>query len=145
MQNRLFDIGWSNESKCQALSQRGWYRKAQTPPLSGAKSQRPAECGNKKQERRRKNGSGKEVLLRLLQNESQWSRGPFQFESGSLRSTHVGAFQQKGSKAMQLQMGSLLGMTRQRGACGWSGAQLDYDEDLGTICMGCMAPSRGRS
>ena len=33
VQKRLFDIGWSDESECQALSQGGRYREAQALPL----------------------------------------------------------------------------------------------------------------
>ena len=73
VQKRLFDIGWSNESKCQACHRKEGTEKhrlcfVQDGMKSGAKSQRPAESGNKKSEN---GGEGVEVAERCCHASSQ--------------------------------------------------------------------------
>ena len=55
-------------------------------------------------------------------------QGPLEHEkSRSLRSTKVGAFQQKGFKGHVATDGSVLGIAGKWEACGWSVVQLDFD------------------
>ena len=70
MQTRLFDIG---EMKVNAklvtkriVQKSTDFTIVQVGIKSGAKSQRLSESGSKKRERRGRNGSGKEVLVRIV-------------------------------------------------------------------------------
>ena len=54
-------------------------------------------------------------------------------ESGSLRSTRVGACQQKGSRAMLPLTALFWVLLGKWGACGWSVVHLDYDEEVGLL------------
>ena len=71
VQQRLFDIGWSDESECQAChKEEGTEKQGSTFVQNGTKSdggfQMLSESGSKKREPQRRSGSGKEVLLRIL-------------------------------------------------------------------------------
>ena len=65
---RLFDIGWSDVSKCQAcqLEEGTEKHRLQNGTRSGGRFWRPSESGSTWRERRRKSGSGKEVSSRTL-------------------------------------------------------------------------------
>ena len=70
-QKRLFDIGWSDASECQAYhKEEGTAKHRLTTAQNGTKSdegfQMLSESGSKKREHPRRCGSGKEVLLHIL-------------------------------------------------------------------------------
>ena len=130
MQKRLFDIGWSDECKCQACPKEegtekrrlyhwpGWYEIRREIPQAFRKLEQ-------KQEPQRRSGSGKEVSSSTLQVKAKGTRATSGCKSGSLRSTTVGACQQKVSK-----------VTLPRTALFW--VQLES----GGLCMGCTAQWR---
>ena len=72
VQQRLFDIGWSDEKSLPNMSQGGRHRKAQASitaqngTRSNGRFQRLSESGSKKRELQRKSGSGKEVSSSTL-------------------------------------------------------------------------------
>ena len=71
MQQGLFDIGWSDESECQACHKEKAQKNtgstiAQNGTRPDGRSQGPTENVNKKRKPRRKSGSGKGVLSRIL-------------------------------------------------------------------------------
>ena len=71
-QKRLFDVGWSDVSQCQACQVvEGTQRStgsttAQNGTRQDGRFQRPSESWSKKQEPQRRNGGGKEVFLSIL-------------------------------------------------------------------------------
>ena len=75
MQKRLFDIGWSNESKCQACHKEEGTTIVQVGMKSGAKSQRLSGSGSRKRELQRKGKKKKGVTH--LPSEHQRNRGHF--------------------------------------------------------------------
>ena len=85
MQQRLFDIGWSDEEKVSVkLVTRRKAQKstgsaiAQNGSRSAGRSQRPPEKWEQKERKlQRKSGSGKEVLPRILSVKANEQR-PFQ-------------------------------------------------------------------
>ena len=78
MQKRLFDIGWSDQSKCQACHNEEGTEKQRLchgPEWNEVRREIP-EAFRKWEQKREppRSGSGKEVLLRTLSAKSQWNR-----------------------------------------------------------------------
>ena len=70
-QRRLFDVGWTDISQCQACQEEEGTEKHRLyhcpeGTQSDGRSQRFSESCSKKQEPQRRGGSGKEVLLNIL-------------------------------------------------------------------------------
>ena len=112
---------------------------AQNGTRSEGRSKRLSESGSKKREPRRRSGSGKDVLLRILPAKANGTGVISARKSGSPRSTRAGTYQQKGPKATW-PLTALFWVPLESGrACGWSVVQLDCNEELGPLHMGCTA------
>ena len=129
---------------------------AQDGTRSEGRSQRLSGSGNKKREPQRKSEwKWQRGIVEHPLSESQWNRVTSGWKSGSRRSDKSWGIPAEGFKGHVATDGSLLGTAGKWGACGWSVVQLDYDEELGPLCMGCTArwrqnlrssaPSRRRS
>ena len=158
MRKRLFDIVWSNESECQAChreegTENTGFATAHNGTTSGAKSQRPAESGNKKRGRQR-NGRDTEVLLRILQMKATGTGHVSMKKWECLRSKRSGVYQLKVSRAT-LQQTALFWVplqSREHVVGQWCNWMLMNNWGLYMECTArCMqnvkssAPSRGRS
>ena len=122
LQKKPYDIGWSDESECQAchkVQKSTGSTVTQNGERSEGRSQRPSESWSKKRKLPRKSGSGKEVFSRIL-CESQRNRGRFstkKWESEKHKSWSLPAESFKGRVATD---GSLLGKAGKWRAGGWS-------------------------
>ena len=161
MQKRLFDIGWSNESKRQACHKEEGtekHRLYQSPGWNEVRRRIAEACRKRELLARTSKNEWKwqrGIVINPL-NESQWNRGQFSMKKkvGVRESTRVCACQQKGSKAT-LQLTALFWVQLESVEhvvgqwCNWI---LMKSWDLGTGCMArwmqnsrSSAPSRGRS
>ena len=106
MQKKLFDIGWSDESECQACHKEECTEKHRLypcPELQGIRREIPEAFRKWERERlQRKNGSDKELLSRILSVKASGTEGIPAARSGSPRSTRIGVCQQKASRTMLL-------------------------------------------
>ena len=146
MQKRLFNIGRSNECKCQACHEEEGtekHRLCHCPGWNEVRRQIPEACRKWEQKARTSKNVWKYqrgVVTHLL-NESQRNIGYFSMkkvEWDSLRSIKVGTFQQKGFKAMLLWL-ALFWVLQESAEhvvghwCNWI-MMKNWD-----FCMGCIA------
>ena len=79
VQQRLFIVGWSNESDCQVTKKKTQKSRGSTIVHNGKGSegrpQRLSESGSKKQGLQRKSGTGKEVSSRILSANASGTEG----------------------------------------------------------------------
>ena len=135
VQKKLYDIGWSDESECQACHEKEGTEKHRLYHCPGWNEvRRQIAEARKKRKLLRKSGSGKGVLSRTLSVKAK-EQGHFsitKWESEKHRSWGIPAEGFKGHVATD---GSLLGIAGMWGACGWAGGvvQLDYDEEMGPL------------
>ena len=135
---RLFDIGWSDVSQCQACQMEEGTEKHRLYHCAGWHEIRweirsPSESGSKRWKPRRKSGSGKEVSSRTLSvkaNGTEASSVWQKWESEKHKSWSIPAEGFKGHVATD---GSVLGKAGKWWACGWAVVQLDYDEEMGLL------------
>ena len=123
VQKKLFDIGWSDESKCQACR-----KEEGTEKNRNGRSQRHSESGSRKRTLQRRSGKEVGIVTHFL-SESQCNRGHFsmiKWESEKHKSWSMPAGGFKGHVATD---GSLLGTAEKWRACGWPVVQLDFDEE----------------
>ena len=138
VQKRLFDIGLSDEGKCQACCKEEgkekhrlchcpeWYEVRRGIPDASRKWEQKARTSKK--ERNWQRG----IVVHPL-GESQWNRGHFSMkkwesEQHQSWSIPVGGF--AGHVAADV---SLVGMAGKWRACGCSVVQLDFDKELGLL------------
>ena len=120
VQQRLFDIGWSDESVKLVTKS----TIAQNGTNSDVRSQRLSESGSKKRGPQRRSGSGKK---RYCEAFSQVCK------SGSLTSTKSWSMPAEGFKGHVATDGSLPGNAGKWGTCASAVVQLDYDEEMGPL------------
>ena len=72
------------------------------------------------------------IVAHLL-SESQWNRGHFSLKKWESEKRKSWSMPAEGFKGHVATDGSLLGTAGKWGACGWSVAQLDYDEEVGPL------------
>ena len=140
VQKKLLDIGWSDESECQSLSQRGRHREAQALPLPRMERGQTGDSRGvqkveaKSQNFKKRSGSGKEVLSRVhsvkangtVVNSSMKKREP---EKHKKLEHYSRRFQ-----GPRCHLTALFWVLLEKwGACGWSVVQSDYDEELGPL------------
>ena len=145
MQTRLFDIGWSDESECEACHKeegtekhrlyrcREWYEARREIPEAFRKWEQKARTSKKEW----KWQSG--IVTHPL-SDSQWNRCHFRMEKWESEKHKSWSMPAEGFKGHVATDGSLLGTAGKWGAFGLSVVQLDYDE--WDFCMGCMAQWR---
>ena len=91
VQKKLKDVGWSDESECQACYKEEGAEKAQALPLPRMiRGQTGDPRGFQKvgadgENVKKRTGSGKEVLLRILSVKKPMEQGPFQREKVGVR------------------------------------------------------------
>ena len=138
VQKKLFDIGRSDESECQACHKAEgtekhrfyhcaeWNKNRRTIPEAFSKWEQKARTS--KEEWKWQRGT-----VTHPRSESKWNRGHvsmIKWESEKHKRWRMPAEGFKGHVATD---GSLLGTAGKWRACGWSAVQLDYDEELGPL------------
>ena len=115
VQKRLFDIGWSDESKCQACHKGRKARKssssttAQNCTKSDGGFQMLSENGSKKREPQRRSGNGQRGIVTHPLNESQWNKGLFSMKKEEHEKHKSWGIPAEGFKGHAATDGSLLG------------------------------------
>ena len=137
-QKRLFDIGWSDTSQCQACKKEEgteknrlyhcpeWYEVRREIPEPFRKWEQKTRTSKKEWKWQRG------IVVHFL-SESQWNRGHFsvtKWESGKHKSWGMAVEGLKGHVGTN---GSLLGKTGKWRACGWAVVQMAYDEETGPL------------
>ena len=137
MQKRLFDVGWSDESKCQACCMEEgtekhrlyhspeWYEVRREIPKVFRKLEQKARTS--------KEWKWQRGIVEHPLSGSQWNRGHFsmrKWESEKHKSRGMPAEGFKGHLATD---GSLLGNDGKWGPCGWAVVQMDFDGELGPL------------
>ena len=136
MQKKLFEIGLSDESECQAChKEKGTDRLCHCPEWYEVKREMPEAFRKweQKSQTSKKEWKWHRGTVTHLLSESLWNRGRFsmmKWESEQHKSWSMPAEEFKGHVATD---GSLLGTAGKWRACGWSVVQLDYDEELGPL------------
>ena len=148
VQRRVFDTGWSNESKCQACHKEEgtekhrlyhcseWYEVRREIPEAYRKWEQKARTSKKEAKWQRS------IVTHAL-CESQWNRSHFsmkKWESEKHKNWSMPTEEFKGHVATD---GSELGRAGKWGACGWSVVHLDYDEELGPLHGMCGSMEAG--
>ena len=135
VQKRLFDIGWSDESECQAChEEKGtekhrlyhcpeWHQIIMEIPEAFRKWEQKARTSNKEWMRQR-------GIVEDPPSESM-EHGPLQYgKVGVGEAQQLGRMPAEGFKCHVVTDSSLLGTAGKWEACGWAVVQLDYDEEM---------------
>ena len=147
-QKRLFDLGWSDVSHCQACQMEEgtekhrlyhcteWHAVRRDIPESFTKWEQKAR-------RSKKEWKWQRGIVAHPLSESQWNRGHFSVTKWEFEKHRSWCMPVEGFKGHVATDGSSSGKTGKWAACGWAVVQLDYEE-MGP-CMGCMAQWRQNS
>ena len=108
-----------------------------TTVQNGTKSERRfgrlLESGSKKQNLRRKSGSGKEVSSRILSMQINGTGAIFSMKKWEWEKHKNWGVPAEGFKGHVATDGSLLGKAGKWEACGWAVVQLDCDEEMAPL------------
>ena len=138
MQQRLFDIGWSDESECQACHKvegtekhrlcqcSEWYETRREIPESFRKWEQKAKTSKKEWKWQR-------GLVAHPLRESQWNRGHCSMQKWESEKHKSWSMPAEGFKGQVATDGFLLCSAGKWGACGWAVVQLDHDEEMGPL------------
>ena len=138
MQKRLFDIGWSDESKGQAChkeegTEKHWLYHC--PEWHEVRREIPDAFRKWEQRTRasKKEGKWQKSIVTHPISESQWNRGHSSMKRWESEKHKKWGMPAEGFKGQVAIEGSPLGTAGKWEACGWSVAQLDYDEEFGPL------------
>ena len=136
MQKRLFDICWSDESKCQACRKEEGTEKRRLyhcPEWLDVRWEIPDAFRKGEQKARTsKDWKWQRGIVTHPFIESQWNRGHSSLKMWQSEKHKSWCMPAEGFKSHVATDGSLLGTAGKWRACGWSVVQLD-DEELGLI------------
>ena len=134
MQQRLFDIGWSDENECQACQQEK-HRLYHCPAWHEVRREIPQtfRTWEQKAKTSKKEWKWQRGVVAHPNSDSPWNRGQSSMTSGSPRSTKAGVCQLRASRVMIPLTAPLLGTAGKWRACGWVVVRLHYDEEEGPL------------
>ena len=136
-QQRLFDIGWSDVSQCQACQlEEGTekHRLYHCPEWYEVRREIPQVFRTLEQKARTsKEWKWHRGMVTHPLSESQWNRGHFSMERLESEKHKSWCMPAEGFKGQVVTDGFLLGNDGKWGACGWALVQMDYDEEMGPL------------
>ena len=138
MQKKLYDIGWSDESECQACHKEEGaekHRLYHCPEWHLIRREIPDAFREWEQTARppKKEWKWQRGVVTHPLSESQWNREHFSVTKWEFEKHRSWGTPAEGFKGHVATDGSLLGTAGKWGACGWSVVQLGFAEELGPV------------